>query len=81
MWATLYCIVIAPFFFLNWMLPVLGLVIRMPVFNTVLNLKRDKPFFYVGKGSTLDKWMGKYYPYVFALCIIAIITLNTILFL
>lgn len=81
LWAAVYCVLIAPTFFLNWMLPVIGLVLRLPIFNTILNLKRNKPFFYVGKASVIDRLIRKYYPYVFAFCIIAIIAFNTILFL
>lgn len=76
MWATLYCVIVAPSYFISWELPVIGLLIRIPVFNTVLNYRRGKPLFYLGKSSFIDRLIGKHYPYVFAGCITLIIIFN-----
>lgn len=71
LWAAIYVALIVPVWFLyhNWALCAACLVLRLPVFNTALNLLRHKPFFYTGTASILDKAFTGFYPTVFFLSI------------
>ncbi|MGN6491175.1 MAG: hypothetical protein ACTHLE_04205 [Agriterribacter sp.] len=78
-WAFGYFVVALPVLFLNWLLFASLFVLRLPLFNTVLNKLRGLPIFYMGKGSIIDRLISKYYPYVFWGCIALFITIEIIL--
>lgn len=52
------------------------LVLRIPVFNTAINYFRERPLFYLGTASLIDRIIAKHYPIVFFACIIAFIILQ-----
>lgn len=63
----------------NWWFGLALLMQRTWCFNPILNLIRQKPFFYTnsGKGGSLmDRFAGKYYEYVFGFSLIVFIVLQ-----
>jgi hypothetical protein len=50
--ALIYCVLIAPTFFISWHYPIAMLALRRIVFDTALNLFRGLPFDYISATTT-----------------------------
>jgi hypothetical protein len=50
--ALIYCVLIAPTFFISWHYPIAMLALRRIVFDTALNLFRGLPFDYISSTTT-----------------------------
>jgi len=50
--ALVYCVLIAPTFFISWHYPIAMLALRRIVFDTALNLFRGLPFDYISATTT-----------------------------
>lgn len=50
--ALVYCVLIAPTFFITWHYPIAMLALRRIVFDTALNLFRGLPFDYISSTTT-----------------------------
>lgn len=81
LWGGIYLVLSGLTIFVNWLLFVSLLLLRLPLFNTVLNKLRDKSFFYIGKESVIDRIIKRAYPEVFFSCIVFFIVIDVILFL
>ena len=79
--AFVYCVLIAPTFFISWHYPIAMLALRRIVFDTSLNLFRGLPFDYISATTTsivdrlsydFQKEYGYFYYYLIFLIIIIV---------
>ena len=79
--ALIYCVLIAPTFFISWHYPMAMLALRRIVFDIALNLFRGLPFDYISATTTsiidrlsydFQKEYGYFYYYLIFLIIIIV---------
>lgn len=84
-WAALYVALVAPFWFLtrNPILIINLFLIREVFFSPILNMLRDKPYFYINpssaKASLWDKTLDKWNPFFYFIAVISLIIFNIFL--
>ena len=87
LWLTVYVAVaiICSLLLHNWIVFMVLVLQRMVIFNPILNLLREKAFFYTDtadpQGSWFDRLWGKWYPTVWIISALSLITLNLIMFI